>query len=347
MEKYFEFRPALKESTKKGHQRRFKKLCKNFECKEEEFDADYILSKNIKVMKEFINTISLPSRGSYITTIQFILSPISKNPEEKYKELWEKYRDYFDETELQYRSKDQHKSEKQKANWVEWEEIISLRKKLEKKYNRNKITIRGIRNWSKAEAEEIFIEYQHYVMLCLHTYIDPVRCEYGEMIVCSNKYYTRLIEDEKNYNVYLINDKRTDKCIYFGKFSRKVPMVANLRVPKNNSLPIKLCKVINIFIDLRNKIYGYSTNNETHPFIHKKYRKNAKSFYLMSKNAYSKSFSTFFKKHLGKKIGASMLRNIHTSYYRRGEVPLKTKLEKCEIMNHSLNTQTKTYLKID
>jgi len=341
MEKYFEFRPTLKDSTKKGHLRRFKKFCNYFECKEEEFDADYILNKDIEIVKEFINKISLPSRGSYITTIQFILSPISKNPEEKYKDLWNKYKDYFDEIETKYRCKDQHKSEKQKENWVEWEEIIALRKRLEKKYLRMGLTIRGVKKLNYEECKDIFFEYQYYLMLCLHTYIEPVRCEYGEMVVMKNKWFDCLKDDEKGRNVYLLNDMRTRKQIIFGKNSRKIPMKEHLVM----DLPEKLCKVINIFMDLRNEIHGWRSQ-DTHPLILKKTKKK-NNIYLMSKNGYSKNFGKFFKKHLNKKIGASMLRNIYTSYYRRGEIPLEEKLKTCKVMNHTLKVQTKTYLKID
>ena len=341
MEKYFPHRPNLKEGTKKGHVRRFKKFCEYFECKEDEFDADNILSKDMEIIKEFINTISLPSRGSYISTIMFILSPISKSPTEKYKELWIKYRDYFDAVETQYRNKDQHKSKKQKENWVEWEEIISLRNRLQKKYLRAGITIRGIKKLSLVEKKDIFFEYQYYLMLCMHTYIEPVRCEYGEAIVIKNKWFDCLKDDEKERNVYLLNDMRSRKQIIFGKYSRKNPMKENLII----DLPEKLCKVINIFMDLRNEIYGWRST-DTHPLIIKKSKK-LNSRYLMSKNGYSKNFGNFFKKHLNKKIGASMLRTIWTSYYRRGEVPLEEKLKICKIMNHSLNVQTKTYLKID
>ena len=53
-----------------------------------------------------------------------------------------------------------------------------------------------------------FFQFQYYLMLCMHTYIEPVRTEYSEMIICSWDYYRNLNHEETYINTYLINNKR-------------------------------------------------------------------------------------------------------------------------------------------
>lgn len=365
MEQYLAKRPHLKEGTKKNHKRRYNDILKYLQETEniENISADILSEqKYINSIKIFIERKNLPSRCSYINTLLFIISPTKGQPENNLIETYDIWKKYFYEIDSLYRNNQvkQIKTEKQKDKWVEWETILKLRKNLDKYFRNKKINTKlktkYIKNIDDINAKyeiitlitDNFFKYQYYLMLCMHSYIYPVRTEYSEMIVCSWKYYRNLTNEEKNINHYLINDKRKTKRIVFGKEARKNKMERNLFV----DVPKELCIIINTFIDMRNILFNLTIKDgDTIPLFYKHTRFPNKSSddlsYGMEPNLYSKNFINFMDRNLGKKVGVSLMRSIFTSYYRRGEKTIEEKKEICKIMNHSLHTQELIYLKQD
>ena len=365
MEAYLAKRPSLKEGTKKSHKKRYNDMLNYLKQTNniEKIDIDIINNEIYSdLIKEYINTKSLPSRCPYISTIQFIISPIRGKPINKNIQLYEYWKKYFYETDNKYRGKqaNQIKTDKQKKKWVEWEIILKFRKNLKKSFRKKKINIL-LKSKYKKNIDDInikvdiiklitdnFFQFQYYLMLCMHTYIEPVRTEYSEMIICSWDYYRNLNHEETYINTYLINNKRKTKRIVFGKNARKNKMKKNLII----ELPKELCSIINTFIDMRNILFNFTIkNDDTIPLFYKHTRFPNKCgndlSYGMEPNLYSKNFISFMDRNLGKKIGVSLLRTIYTSYDRRGEKSLDAKKKTCLIMNHSPNTQELYYLKHD
>lgn len=366
MEQYLIQRPQLKDNTKKAHEKRYNDMLNYLKENNdiEKINVDVLNNKKYSdLIKQYIDAKSLPSRCPYISTIQLIISPIKAKPENKNIELYEIWKKYFYETDNQYRSKQasQIKTEKQKKKWLEWEIILKFRKNLEKELRiKKKINTKLKRKYiknvdnikQKADLLKLitdnFFQYQYYLMLCMHTYIYPVRTEYSEMVVCSWEYYRNLNHEETHINTYLINDKRKTKRIVFGKNARKNKMKENLII----DVPKKLCVIINTFIDMRNILFKFTVKDgDTIPLFYKHTRFPTKSgndlSYGMNAHLYSKNFISFMDRNLGKKVGVSLLRTIYTSYYRRGEKTLEEKKRICEIMNHSTNMQEMCYLKHD
>lgn len=365
MEAYLAKRPSLKEGTKKSHKKRYNDMLNYLKQTNniEKIDIDIINNEIYSdLIKEYINTKSLPSRCPYISTIQFIISPIRGRPINKNINLYEYWKKYFYDTDNKYRSKqaNQIKTDKQKKKWLEWEIILKFRKNLKKSFRKKKINIL-LKSKYKKNIDDInikvdiiklitdnFFQFQYYLMLCMHTYIEPVRTEYSEMIICSWDYYRNLNHEETYINTYLINNKRKTKRIVFGKNARKNKMKKNLII----ELPKELCSIINTFIDMRNILFNFTIkNDDTIPLFYKHTRFPNKCgndlSYGMEPNLYSKNFISFMDRNLGKKIGVSLLRTIYTSYDRRGEKSLEDKKKTCLIMNHSPNTQELYYLKHD
>jgi len=363
MEQYLAKRPQLKESTKNNHNRRYSQILEYLNTIEniENITTDLLSDeKYINLIKTFIETKNLPSRSAYVNTILFIVSPVKAQPEIHLIGTYNIWKKYFYEIDTLYRGNQikQIKTEKQKKKWVDWEIILKLRNKLKKEFNKKKINGQLKFKYKKTEenlSERVkileliqnnFFKYQYYLMLCLHTYIYPVRTEYSEMMICSWKYYKHLSNEEKNINHYLINDKRKTKTIIFGKDARKNKMKQSLNV----DVPKELSLIINNFIDMRNILFKFTTkDNDTIPLFYKHSRlKNGEDLtYGMTPNLYSKNFINFMDRNLTKKVGVSLMRNIFTSYYRRGERPLEEKKRICEIMNHDPHTQELVYLKQD
>lgn len=364
MEAYLAKRPNLKESTKNNHKRKYNDLLKHLQETE---DIDYInvellnTDKYINLIKEFINRKNLPSRTAYINTLLLMISPIKAQPEPSLIETYDIWKDYYYELDALYRNNQvkQIKSESQKEKWVSWEVILKFRKNLNKKFRKNKINTKlktkykqNINDINKKEKiikliQNNFFEYQYYLMLCMHSYIYPVRTEYSEMIICSWKYYKGLTKYETDHNHYLINDKRKTKTIIFGKDGRKNKMKNNLVI----EVPKELCIIINTFIDMRNVLFNFTIkDNDTIPLFYKNnnFKNGVETLENnITPNLYSKNFINFMNRNLKKKVGVSLMRNIFTSYYRRGEKSIEEKKEISEIMNHSPHTQELYYLKQD
>ena len=362
MESYLAKRPHLKESTKNNHKRKYNQILKHLQ---ETLDIEYInvellnTDKYINLIKEFINKKNLPSRTAYINTLLLIISPIKAQPEPSLIETYDIWKQYYYELDSLYRNSQvkQIKTESQKERWVSWEIILKFRKNLKKKFKKNKINTKLKTKYKQNididEKKKIikliqdnFFEYQYYLMLCLHTYICPVRTEYSEMTICSWKYYRSLTKYETDTNHYLINDKRKTKTIIFAKDGRKNKMKKNLII----EVPKELCIIINAFIDMRNLLFNFTIkDNDTIPlfYLHTKFKNGDDLNYGMTPNLYSKNFINFMNRNLKKKVGVSLMRNIFTSFYRRGEKSIQEKKDICEIMNHSPHTQELYYLKQD
>jgi hypothetical protein len=371
MNDYFAERPNLKDITKKAHSMRYNKILKFINLnnillsafkkqkkflKVERINPECFLNKNFNnLIKFYIEThINLPSRGSYISTAMFVLSPKVNQPIPLFDDSYEEWKAFGIKVKFQYVGKqhEQKKNKKQSDKWLEWNVIIKLRNKLKKHFKNEKINNNCLKDWNKLNdlndleffkknIKNHFSKYQNYLILCLHTYIPPVRCEYGEMVVCKQEAYDRLPDVEKDNGVYLINGLKTRKLIMIGRYNRKILKEKNTLI----DVPTEMNKIINVFMDLKFIIYGTKKTDFTPLLLGKGGR--GKGTPLMSKNLYSKNFISMMVTFTNKKTSTTTMRSIFATHFRKGEKSIIEKNKICDIMNHSPSMQETNYVKKD
>ncbi len=323
------------------------------------FHKTILLNPNvINCIKYFISLKTLASRDTYVSLLLLIIAPDKNNIDKNYIQLYDELIDYYRKLREEYRGKDgQKKSKNQKDNWVSYDELVKLNKKLTKQFktwklNRNMLCY-YLKSQSKKEfylkmIKKTFFDYAFYVALNIHL-VYPLRLEMGECMLCSWDDLKNLSKEELENNIYLVNEKKKTKTLCMGKNSRKNKM----KEPFKLKLPIGLCNIISIYIVMRNILM--SPNNPTQikdhsflPLFFQSTKANKFALYTgLTKNNYSKMLTRNFKKHLNKNISSTLIRQITVSEFRKGERSEKEKQELAILMNNSVAVQTNNYLKFD
>lgn len=214
----------------------------------------------------------------------------------------------------------QEKSETQKKNWMEWDEILKIYKDLEDDIN--KLKLFNKRQLTEREYNKIL----SYVILSLYVKIQPRR--------------------NKDWNLMVISANHTDKKYNYFDFINKKFIFNNYKTSKKDGQLI-----LDIPDDLYNILMKYL---KIHPLLKDKQpiikNKNYKLlsnvpllvYYdgslLSSVNAITRILNKIFNKN----ISSSMLRHIYLSS-KYGPM-LKEQEEDAKAMSHSLNMQ-KDYIK--
>ena len=323
------------------------------------FHKTILLNPNvIDCIKYYISLKTLASRDTYVSLLLLIIAPDKNNIEKNYVQLYDELIDYYRKLREEYRGiNNQKKSKKQKDNWVSYEELVKLNKKLTKQYkkwklNRNMLSY-YLKSPSKKEfylkmIKKTFFEYAFYVALNIHL-VYPLRLEISECRLCRWTDLENLSKEELENNIYLVNEKKKKKTLYMGKNSRKNKMKEPLKL----ELPIELCNIINIYITMRNiLIYPNDPKQlKDYAFLPLFYQSTkAKKIALstgLTKNNYSKMLTKQLKKNLNKNISATLIRQLSVSEFRKGEKSEKEKQELAILMNNSVAVQTNNYLKFD
>jgi hypothetical protein len=189
-------------------------------------DDDIDVLKNYdKIYNEKLENIEPKKRKTMISAIIVMLD------DDNNKDIIKKYRDLMMEDnekslKIDYQNK---KTDKQANNWIDYDEIIKIYKKLEKE-------VKPIINKDKITMSE-FQQYQNYIILSIYTCIPPRRLQdYTEMKI-------------RNYNEK--NDNYIDKKIdhfYFNKY--KTSKYYNLQIVK---IPNKLKSILKKWLHHFNK----------------------------------------------------------------------------------------------
>jgi len=332
-------------------------LQKNHNILFKNFHKTILLNPNvIDCIKYFISLKTLASRDTYVSLLLLIIAPDKNNIEKNYVQLYDELIDYYRKLREEYRGiNNQKKSKKQKDNWVSYEELVKLNKKLTKQYKQFKLNRSLLSNYSKSKTnfykniiEKSFFEYAFYIALNIHLKY-KLRLEISECRLCRWTDLENLSKEELENNIYLVNEKKKKKTLYMGKNSRKNKM----KEPVQWELPIGLCNIINIYIVMRNILMNPNDPKQVkvYAFLPLFFQSTkAKKFALstgLTKNGYSKMLTRHFKKHLNKNITATLIRQILVSHFRKGEKSQKEKQELAEIMNNTIQTQTNNYFKFD
>ena len=233
-----------------------------------------------------------------------------KAPEKKIKEATQFMLKYAKEVDQIY--KNQKKSIKQSANWVDAKELKQFVKE-----KTNQVAARKLLSKEKWSLSDKKLAYD-YLILILHSN-NPPRLEFAQLV------YTKKADKPATGNYLYQKKKQWYALINEHKTSRKKgPFVVKF----GNSVSRVLNKFRKYF------------KEEKPVFINKKGK-------MMSRNSYGKRISRIMKDRFGKNISASMLRTIFLSDMYSGLQPLKQMEERAKNMGHSLQTALGKYVKLD
>jgi len=244
------------------------------------------------------------TKRSYYISIVSVLSV-----EPKYKKLYDKYYKLMLDINNEIKqTPTEIKTEAQKNNWIEWNEVEQI-------YNNLKEKVLSLPK--KIKTEQQYNILLQYLILSLYVLIPPRRnSDYQKMLICRG-----LNQNEKEYNIYDV----LGNCFVFN----------NYKTVKTHGK-----QIIDIPDNLREVLHLYLKH---HPLI--KGRKYCVPFLVhFDGSPFDKinDITYILNKIFNRKIGSSMLRHIYLSY-KFGNTT-KEMEDTAEMMAHNTQTQ-KDYIK--
>lgn len=274
-----------------------------------------------KVMKDAIDKEKkIASKKNKLTAILVAL----KSEKNKDEDLIKKYNDILKELGEEYiaQLKEQTKTDTQKKNWLDYRQVISILNKMLKE-------IKHLKIHKKDElSNKEFDLLQQYVVLL--TYVEnPIRNDFADMKILTQKQYDELQDEEKDKNNYLVIDGNK-KVFHINDFKNKK------RIGKKTyNISKRLSKMIDIFTKHNKSGYFLVQSNKTTP---------------MNSNNITKYLNKIFIKYAGKKISSSMIRHIVISHLLKGKETIKEKeAREKEIEDKFMHSSTlnNLYRKVD
>lgn len=256
------------------------------------------------------------TKRNYIISIVSALSVLKD--EKKYSKLYKLWTTKMNSLVDEIKKKPSDvKSDKQKENWMNWDEVKEVYSKLEEEVNK------FINNKQINDAQ--YNKLLEYMILSLFVLQPPRRnADYQKMNIV--KEYSNVLPKDENYLIYDTNE------FYFNNYKTKGTY--NQQIIKFDD---KLKDVIVKYLKF-------------HPLIKGKKLAKLSNFTFLVYNDGKpldkvNSITNILNKVFDKKIGASMLRNIYlTNKYADVKEEQKEDATK---MGNSVNEQTKTYIKVD
>jgi ribosomal protein S17E len=289
-----ELKPKLKINSIQTYITNLYKICRELKGKSKK-DCNLgdlsFLNDFDKVMKT-ISDETLNTRKNRLIAIVVSLKAIDAD-----KKLVEKYSEEMTKLaeESEERVKRQKLTDKQKENWVSYDELIKLTEKLF-----DDIKQQDILKKEKLTRGE-YTTLQDYILL--RTYLTfSWRNDFADMKVIKNEK-----EDDNKNNFLLVKKGIPDKFILnqyktdskYGKKTVKIPQ--------------SLAKVIKKFLKFNKSGYFLTLQDGIRP---------------INSNGITKALNRLFQKHLGKTIGSSLLRHIIISHFRKNDPTIKEMEEK-------------------
>tara|TARA_R110002012_G_scaffold74803_1_gene189479 strand:- start:8714 stop:9673 length:960 start_codon:yes stop_codon:yes gene_type:complete len=271
-------------------------------------NLDFLKDKK-KVMKA-IEEKKLSTRKTYLAAIVVTLMAFDKD-----KDLIKYYRDEMEELAKMFNTEmsEQKKSEKQDENWVS---LTTLRK-IMRKY-RNELNEKGI---FKKQPEDLtnkeFELLQKWIVASLYILDDnpPLRNDYI-MKTISNKEYSKLSEEDKKKQNYLVIKSRNNKAFSLGDYKTSGTYGTKL-IPVGK----KLNSALNIWLRF-NTTGNLLLNSRKQP---------------MTANGLTKFLQKTFEP-TGKNISSSLIRHIFIS--EKFPAVNQEKEKVASAMGHSVAQQT-------
>lgn len=290
-------RTSLSPSSLKAYLISLKKLNNNKEIE----NLNYL--KDDKAVFDKIDKLALSTRRAYLTAVLVVLGAYKK---EEFNSVLEKYRKRLQDLNNEYNEKvsSHEKTDKQSANWVSLKQLNKVRN-----FYKKELEEKGILKKENVNRKE-FDLLQKYLVSSLYTLQPPIRLDYGNMEVISNK------KDDDGKKNFLLNKGRNKKSFIFNDFKNKKSMGK-----REINVNTKLNTIINIWLK-HNKTKNFLLNSKGE---------------IMNENALSKYIKKVFEP-TKKDITLNLLRHIYISENIDLEA-IKKQKKLAEDMLHSAEQQ--------
>ena len=197
----------------------------------------------------------------------------------------------------------QEKSETQKTNWIEYDDVKKVLNKMLADINKDNLFSKE--KLSKTEYGLI----QKYVLLRFYV-SHPMRNNVSDTSVLSQKEYDDLKEEEQSKNNYLIKDKNKYKFM-LNNFKNVKRIGAKVITIDDN-----IAKLLSKWLKINTSGWMFTLNNGKEP---------------LTSNAVTKIMNSIFNEYAdGKKISTSMLRHISISDDLKNDLTIAEKKKKEE-----------------
>ena len=272
--------------------------------------SSWLCGKNVEKIINILAEMKITTRKNYIAAIIVALT----TDKDKYEDVLKEYREYLSIIVEEYTKqlKTQKKSEKQEANWASMKELKEIVSGYKKEIRKMDLANKEL--WSNKE----FNLYQLYLVGLLYTELPPVRLDYSNMMLITEKDYKKLKEKDKNYLVLVSRNKK-----YFSLGSYKTEDKYGVHI-------IEIPTIINSVIN------KWLSHNTTGYFLVNTQRN------MLTDNGLTKLLNKVFV-DTGKKISSTMIRHIYLSgKYEANQAEME---KDAAAMLHSVGTQQGVYVK--
>lgn len=289
-----EFKPNVKMNSIMTYINNLKKVCRELNGNDKK---DCYLG-NLKWLNDFDKVMkTIDDEPLNTRKNRLIAIVVSLKATEGDKDLIEKYTKEMTKLaeESDARDKEQKLNDKQKANWVDYEELIKLTETLF-----DRIKEQNLLNNQKLTRKQYTL-FQDYIML--RTYLTfSWRNDFASMKVISSQSEDNgkdnfLLTKNGTPDKFILNQYKTDKK--YGK--------------KSVDIPDKLSKVIKKFLKFNKSGYFLTLQD---------------GIRAMTPNGITKAFNRLFQNELNKTISTSLLRHIVISHFRANDPTIKEQEKK-------------------
>jgi len=309
-------RPNITPLTLNAYSQNIKKLHRGMMGTNEIKTLDF-LSDVPRVLSALKGNSNSTTKNYLVAIIVLLMSnktkyePLIKRYQDIVKTLQDGINDKYDENE---------KNDKQKENWVDYNDILKLLRKMKK--DTKSLLDRDKEQLSNKEKDLI----QQYLVLYLYSgkAFPVLRNDFAEMKIVNegedtDKDKNYFIVKQKGIPLFRLNEYKT------AKFQGE------------KDIPIK-------DMELRTLINKWAKINGTGYLL-----VNTTTNTPMKANAITKYLNKIFEKHFNKKVSTSLLRSIYISHKYNGDKQLSTKDKKelANEMGHTKQTAEVIYNKID
>lgn len=305
-------RPKLKDNSIKMYELLLEKLQKMFGVEKE-----YDFLKDVDKVKEKLSAYHYTSQRNYYNAIAVLLMAL--NSEKEYDELIEEYLNLREELNAKYKSENESGviSEKQKNNFVPFEDIKKMIKSMEKEIK--------FRNLKKKESLSIQDRELMMAWCIFNTLLRMAsRNDMAGQKLITKTMYNKLSDEDKKNNNYLLKEK-TGMTMIVNQYKTSAKYGEKLI-----DVPKELVKIFNVYI----KVMGIKAGDVLYT--------NSKNTPL-NRNQISQLLLKYSQKYLGKNISTNMMRKI-VATHEVGEQSQKMK-DLADKMGHSVSIQQLVYVK--
>ena len=265
----------------------------------------------------------ITTRKNRLTAILVALR-VSKPVNEKLCDVYSKHLTALNSEYMDF-LKQQKKTPAQKANWIDYDELLGVSNKLlddVKELNLDAMKGRSL-------PRKAYNTLQEYV--ALRTYLTfPLRNDFADMPVLSSKAFAALPKAAKASTNYLVLYPKGRKRFHISNF-KNVDRIG----PKVLDVPPKLSKILNAWLHFNTSDYFLTKTNGSDP---------------LDPNGITRIFNRIFKRETGKLISTSMMRHIIISHALRHQPTLEeVEAKRREIENRFFHSPgiNQLYRKVD